>query len=148
MRAAALGVSTQTMYDLTKLKRESDSNDWYFQAKDGSELFVAGNEQEPDQESIKMAYLVIEQYEHIKSKAIKLLESFMKENGTWYIGTIHLGTSAKYNNCDFQLELGFEHDLNPHEYNYTGFVVCFILGHENPPPLNKPHPFKFIVEFS
>lgn len=135
-------------YNLSTLKRERDSSEWFCQAADGSELFVQGTEGAPSAESIADAQVVIEQMEQIKSKATHLLEFFMKDRGTWFFSGFFVGPFASQSEGDLKVELGFESSSNSHEYMYTGFTVHFSLGKKNPPLLRQPHPFRFTVAFS
>lgn len=137
------------MYDLTKLKRDKLSTNWYCEAADGSELFVRGSEAGPDSDSVADASIVVSQYSRVKEQAIGLLESFMKDRGRWFLRTIVVGPFAAANEGDFKVELGFESDANRDEYSCTGFTVYFTLTKQAPVTLrNKPQPFKFTVEFS
>jgi|SRR5688572_22332281 len=144
-----LDLSGARMYDLTKLTRESGSTDWYCQGADGSELFVRGSEEGPNSESVADASIVVSQYRQVKEQAIGLLESFMKDRGKWFLNTVSVGPFAVASDGDFKVELGFESDANRYAYSYTGFTVYFTLTKQAPMTLrNKPHPFKFTVEFS
>jgi len=129
------------MFNLSELKPERGCTDWYCEAADGSSLLIHGTEQAPTPSSIEDARSILAQYETIKELAIKLLESFMKDRGRWFLSAIYVGPFSTQND-------GFESDTNRHEYSSTGFTVNFTLGKQNSPPLNKPHPFKFTVEFS
>jgi hypothetical protein len=135
------------MFDYTTLRRCRDSSDWLCRSSGGVELLVAGAPDGVDGDRLQMARSVMENIDRVQAQAIRLLESFMKDKGSWDLDYIDFGSEAARQTCDFQVGLRFVAESDPHAYGYTFFSVCFSLQEGNPPPLNTPHPFKFIVEF-
>lgn len=136
------------MFDLARMRREKGTTNWFCEGEDGSELFMSGTDDGPLTSALADAALIISEYEQIKTKAISLLESFMKDRGSWYVGTTVVGPFQSPKDGDFTVELGFEADHNRHEYSYTGFKVHFTLNKKGRYLGLDSHPFKFTVEFS
>ncbi|MEW8382918.1 MAG: hypothetical protein AB2704_13795 [Candidatus Thiodiazotropha taylori] len=134
--------------NIEQFKKEKNENAWFYSPDGDFEIFIKGNETEPDQDSYELVEKLMSILEECKAKAIHLLESFMKDEGIWHLCTASFVEAEEHKGCAFTLDFGFESNSNRHEYNYTGFLVCFSWPLSNPAPLNEPHPFKFVVEFS
>ena len=84
---------------------------------------------------------------YLLSRAVQLLEEFMRDKGTWHLVTIDFAQKAQQQQCDFVLSLGFEADRDPYDYGYTYFDVCF-MQYDNPPKSDVHcRPVKFVVGF-
>ena len=122
-------------------------DEWIASAEEGIDILVRGQDDGPEQEALATANLALSIIDELQTKAVRLLESFMRDKGTWYLGSIDVGIAAAKQDCDLLLDLSFEAENDPHEYGYTYFSVCFRRQDKNPPRHNKPHPYKFVVEF-
>lgn len=136
------------MFDLTKMRKEQGTTNWFCEGQDGSELFVGGTDEGPLASALTDATLIVSEYEQIKTKAISLLESFIKDRGSWHVGATVVGPFQSPKDGDFTVELGFESDHNGHEYSSTGFTVHFTLNKKGRNLGLDSHPFKFTVEIS
>ena len=105
----------------------------------GVEVVVYG-----DESRTRLARRVIEHREAISAKAVGLLESFMRDHGTFDLSSIEVFAAAMPKEGDFALRYSFAADRDPHEYGYTYFEVFFSC-HE--PPGEPFWPFKFTVGF-
>lgn len=135
------------MLEIKSFKKEKNSSGWFFDIGD-LEVMVSGTDENPDADQVNKAGLILNQLDKVKSKAINLLENFMKDKGEWFLSGLIFGDEAKVQNCTFILEFGFVSSTNLHEYMYTGFQVCFLINETAPVALREPHPNKFIIGFS
>jgi hypothetical protein len=110
-----------------------------FEAAEGVDVAVQG-----DASRFQLARRVIENWAAISDRAINLLESFMRDHGTFDLSSIEVFAEVTRKEGDFALRYTFIADRDPHEYNYTYFEVYFIC-HE--PPQLPFWPFKFTVGF-
>jgi len=122
-------------------------NEWVASLDNEIEVLARGNNEGPYTDCLSIANEVIDSLDVVKAKATTLLDSFMRDKGTWYLGSIDVGITAERQECAFLLDFSFVADNDPDEYGYSYFSVCFIIPRNNLPPHNKPHPYKFIVEF-
>lgn len=105
----------------------------------GVEVIVNG-----DESRMRLARRVIENREAISARAIRLLESFMRDRGNFELSSIEVFASRTPEEGDFDLRYNFTADHDPHEYGYTYFDVFFSY---NEPPQEPFWPFKFTVGF-
>jgi len=123
-------------------------NEWVTETSEASiEVLVHGDNNGPEEKALENANIILGSIEEIQAKAIRLLESFIKYKGTWYLGSINVSNEAKKQECDFQLDFNFEVEELPNEFMYTYFSVCFSCFDQNASLHLHPHPFKFIVGF-
>ena len=121
------------------------TEDWFadeverFEIADGVELIVHG-----DESRTQLARRVIENREATSAQAVRLLESFMRDRGTFDLASVEVFATVTPNEGDFSLQFTFVADHDPHEYNYAYFEVFFFC-HE--PPQEPFWPFKFSVGF-
>lgn len=97
-----------------------------------------------DESRLRLARRIIEHREVISAKAIRLLESFMRDRGTFDLSSIEVFANETIKEGDFVLRYSFIANHDPHEYGYTYFDA-FFLCHE--PPQEQFWPFKFTVGF-
>jgi hypothetical protein len=123
------------------------TGNWFFAFPDDPEVLVRDNQGTPRAQDIARANSVLSNVEGLKSRAIKLLEDFMKDKGTWYLASVDCGTKAERLEVDFVLSFAFEADRDPHEYGYTYFDVCFKVLENSHPTDSNGRPIKFVVGF-
>jgi len=133
------------MFDLSKIKKEKNSTEWYCEENSGSDLIIPGTENGPDPTAFYNATLIIENLETIKKQATELLELFIKQNGNINLNTIKLSTYKNTYDGDFLVEFSLRSESNTAEYIYTRFQVYFLLN--KLPAKQKTKPLKFTVEF-
>lgn len=134
--------------NIDQFKKEKGETSWFYSPDGELEIVIEGDDSGPDRESFILAERLMPILKDCESKAVHLLESFMKDKGDWELCTVSFVDVDMHKGCVFTLDFGFVSDQNRHEYNYTGFLVCFSWPLSNPAPLDQPHPFKFSVEFS
>ncbi len=123
------------------------TGDWFFSFPDDPEVIVKGEGPHPRQDSVDQANLVLVNLDQLKTRAIGLLEDFMKDKGTWYLSTVDCGKKAERLECQFVLSFVFEAERDPYEYGYTYFDVCFIVSERAHPTDQNGRPIKFVVGF-
>ena len=127
------------MADETPPDCTAEDNNPRFVFVPGIDVIVHG-----DESRMGLARRVIECQEAISAKAIRLLESFMRDCGTFNLSSIEVFAKVTAKEGDFTLRYTFTATRNPHEYGYTYFEVFFCC-HE---PSQEPFwPFKFTVGF-
>lgn len=97
-----------------------------------------------DESRRELVWRIIDHEEEISARAIRLLELFMRERGTFELSSIEVFASVTPKEGDFALRYTFTTEHDPAEYGYTYFDVFFIC-HE--PPQEPFWPFKFTVGF-
>ncbi len=123
------------------------TGDWFFAFPDDPEVLVRSDRGAPRQQDIARANAVLANVDDLKSRAVKLLEDFMKDKGNWYLAAVDCGSKAERLEVDFVLSFVFEADRDPYEYGYTYFDVCFVVP-ENAHPIDRNgRPVKFVVGF-
>jgi hypothetical protein len=147
-RARSVAIICYKKVNIEQFRKEIGENTWFYSPDGDFEIFIKGDEIGPNKDSFAWAEKLMPILEECKSKAIRLLESFMKDEGNWHLCTASFIETEEHKGCVFTLDFGFESNSNCHEYDYTGFLVCFSWHENNPAPLNMPHPFKFVVAFS
>lgn len=110
-----------------------------FEVMTGIEVIVHG-----DVSRLRLAQRIIQQWEAISVRAVRLLEGFMRDRGEFYLGSIKVFAVKDADGGDFLFWYNFSADRDPHEYNYTYFEVYFSC-HE--PPSEPFWPYKFTVGF-
>ena len=105
----------------------------------GIEIIVRG-----DESRTQLARRVVEEREPISARAVRLLEGFMRDHGTFELSSVEVFPLATSKEGDFVFRYSFIADRDEHEYGYTYFEVYF-LCHE--PPQEPYWPFKFTVGF-
>ena len=97
-----------------------------------------------DESRMELARLVVEHLDELSARAIKMLESFMRDSGKYDLVFIEVLAGKTDDGCDFSLEFQFVADRDPNEYGYTYFTVYF--AHRKPPQeIFWPH--KMIIGF-
>lgn len=110
-----------------------------YDTDDGIEVVVGGNEARRS-----LAHKVVEGLTGISERAIHLLVSFMRDSGTFELGSVEVFSMKSDDGGDFSLRFSFAADRDVHEYGYTYFDVYFS---HNEPPSTEFWPFKFTVGF-
>lgn len=123
------------------------TGNWFSACHKDPEVLVRDEQDTPRQQDIDRANAVLVNVEHLKSRATKLLEGFMKDKGTWHLATIDCGIKAERLEVDFVLSFDFEADRDPYEYGYTYFDVGFIVPEISSPIDRLGRPTKFVVGF-
>jgi hypothetical protein len=111
----------------------------HFVDESGVEVLVHGNDGRK-----LLGVRVLENHKTISAKAVALLESFMRDHGTFELSDIEVFAERTAEGGDFVLRFTFTADHDPHDYGYTYFEVFFGC-HE--PPGEPFWPFKFTVGF-
>jgi hypothetical protein len=106
---------------------------------DGIEVVVNG-----DATRRKLAQRIVDGLTSIADRATRLLVSFMRDSGTFELGSVEVFPRKLDDGGDFSLRFAFTADRDPREYGYTYFDVYF--SHSEPP---QPEfwPYKFTVGF-
>ena len=78
-----------------------------------------------DESRTHLARRVIENREAISAKAVRLLESFMRDHGSFDLTSIEVFATVTPKEGDFALGFSFIADRTLDEYNYTYFEVFF-----------------------
>lgn len=99
---------------------------------------------EGDETRSQLAKRLMDELESISGQAIHLLESFMKDHGTFELSSIEVLPVKSEDGSNFSLRYTFTADHDCHEYGYTYFDVYF-SQHQPLGPLFWPH--KFTIEF-
>jgi hypothetical protein len=136
--------------DALRAERTRDgelTGDWFCELADDVEVVVSGDGQAPARDSVELANRVLPHRAYLLSRAIQLLEEFMRDKGAWYLVTIDLARKARQQECDFVLSLGFEAAHDPHDYGYAYFDVCFVRYNQAPESDVHGRPVKFVVGF-
>jgi hypothetical protein len=123
--------------DALRAERTRDgelTGDWFCELADDVEVVVSGDGQAPARDSVELANRVLPHRAYLLSRAIQLLEEFMRDKGAWYLVTI-------------DLSLGFEAAHDPHDYGYAYFDVCFVRYNQAPESDVHGRPVKFVVGF-
>lgn len=123
------------------------TGDWFCELADDVEVVVSGDIQAPARVSVELANRVLPHRAYLMSRAVQLLEEFMRDKGAWHLVTIDLARKARQQECDFVLSLGFEAEHDPHDYGYTYFDVCFVRYDNAPKSDLHGRPVKFMVGF-
>lgn len=110
-----------------------------FEVITGVEVVVHG-----DESRFRLARQIIEQRDAISARAVRLLESFMRDRGEFDLASIEVLPAKGTDGGDFSLRYTFVAERDLHEYGYTYFEVCFSC-HE--PPAVPFWPYKFTVGF-
>ena len=105
----------------------------HFEATTRIEVTVHG-----DESRTVLAHLVVEHLDALSARAIKMLESFMRDSGKYDLVFIEVLAVKTDDGCDFSLEFQFVADRDPNEYSYTYFRVYF-AHHKPPQELFWPH---------
>jgi hypothetical protein len=111
---------------------------WQFQNATGLEFIAHGDASRYD-----LLWRVVDDLESVQSKAVHLLESFMKDSGEFTIVSVTVSADAS-DGVDIALRFEFCADRDHHEYTYTYFDVYF-ADRRQP----RPHfwPCKFTIGF-
>jgi hypothetical protein len=110
-----------------------------FEYETGVEVVVNG-----DESRRQLAQRVVEHMEAISGRAVRLLESFMRDRGAFKLSSVEVFAEKTPQGGDFSLWYTFISDCDPHEYGYTYFEVYFSCCE---PPGEPFWPFKFTVGF-
>lgn len=122
-------------------------DEWHANKHQGPEVLVNGDATGPAVSAIERANVVLEHCDALERRAIEMLESFMKDAGTWSLNTIDCGEEAARMQCHFVLWFTFEATRDPWGHDYTYFCVGF-LAHERSHPADRHgRPVKFVVGF-
>jgi len=122
-------------------------NEWFVETSEGIEVVVLSVNSVPSESHLAQANAVLENIEELKPKAIRLLEGFMKDKGSWDVGSIDCGLEAQRQECTFLIGLDFYFDGDPCEYGYTYFNVGFNIIPNCHPSDQHGRPIKFVVGF-
>ncbi|MFO1227385.1 hypothetical protein [Roseateles sp.] len=123
------------------------TGDWFCELADDVEVVVSGEGQAPARDSVELANRVLPHRAYLLSRAVQLLEEFMRDKGAWQLVTIDLARKARQQECDFVLSLVFEAEHDPQDYGYTYFDVCFVRYDNAPKSDLHGRPVKFVVGF-
>ncbi|NUU19451.1 hypothetical protein HP550_19555 [Cellulomonas humilata] len=140
------------MIESAQLRRavEADgavTDDWLALLPDDVEVLVRGTATGPDEAALQVANLVLGSIDAVVARAVRLLTTLLRGEGTWTLSGIDVAGAAQQQACDVLLELTFEADDAPDEDFYALYSVCFSVDERRPAPLDAPHPFKVVVEY-
>jgi len=96
--------------DALRAERTRDgelTGDWFCELSDDVEVVVSGEGKAPTPDSVELANRVLPHRSYLLSRAVQLLEEFMKDKGAWHLVTIDLARKARQQECDLVLSLGF-----------------------------------------
>ena len=110
-----------------------------YDTDDGVEVVVDG-----DETRRTLAHKVVDELAGISERATHLLVSFMRDSGTFDLGSVEVFPGKSDDGGDFTLRFAFTADRDAHEYGYTYFDVYFS---HHAPPSPEFWPYKFTVGF-
>lgn len=105
----------------------------HFEVATGVEVIAHG-----DESRTKLACRVIDNRSALETRAVGLLDQFMRDRGEYALSSIEVLGTKSADGCDFFLRFSFTADRDPHEYGYTYFEVYFGC-HEPPSEMFWPH---------
>ena len=91
-----------------------------------------------------LAKRMVNSLNDLSERATRLLASFVRDSGTFELGSVEVFSARLPDHGDLSLRFAFTADRDPHEYGYTYFDVYF-SQREPPQPEFCPH--KFTVGF-
>lgn len=112
---------------------------WQFQNADRVEFIAHGDASRHD-----LLWRVIDELEVVQSKAVHLLESFMKDTGEFTIASVTVSPEVSCDGVDFVVRFEFEAIRKRSEYTYTYFDVFFA---DRQQPRQHFWPCKFTIGF-
>ena len=123
------------------------TDDWLVVLPDDVEVLVRGSGTGPDEAALHLANLVLDSIDETVARAVRLLGTLLRGEGTWSLSGLDVAGVARQQACDVVLDFTFEADDAPYEDFYARYSVCFSVDESRPGPLGAPHPYKVVVEY-
>lgn len=125
----------------------SVTDEWHVVLPDDVDVLVRGSGVGPDEAALRLANRVLGSLGAVESRAVRLLGTLFRGEGTWTLSGVDVAGAAQQQACDVVLDFTFEADDAPYEDFYASYSVCFSVDDRRPGPLAEPHPFKVVVEY-
>lgn len=125
----------------------SVTDEWHVLLPDDVDVLVRGSGTGPDESALRLTNLVLGALGAVEARAVRLLGTLLRGEGTWTLSGIDVAGVAQQQACDVALDFTFEAHDAPYEDFYASYSVCFSVDELRPGPLGEPHPFKVVVEY-